>query len=90
MFIHGFGGKTRGTRGLEEISVHGKIIFKWKFKKKKKKKEMGRGCELNWSGSGQGQMEGSCEEGDEPSVSIKRGALVDQLRKCFVDQLRNY
>jgi hypothetical protein len=45
-FIHGFGWETRGTTGLEELSVHGKIIFKWKFKKK----DWGRGCELDWFG----------------------------------------
>ena len=48
MFIHGFGGETRGKTRLEALIVHGKIIFKWKFKKKK---DRGRGWELDCSGS---------------------------------------
>jgi hypothetical protein len=66
--------------------VHGEIIFKWKLKKK----DWGRSCELDWPGAGQGQVAGSCEKGDETLGSIKRGAFVDQMRKCFFDQLRKY
>ena len=57
-FMQGFGGKTRGTRGLEALSVHGKIIFKWNFKKR----DRGRSCELDCSGSRQGQVAGTCEK----------------------------
>jgi hypothetical protein len=46
-FIYGLGGETRGTGGLEELSMHGKIIFKRKFKKR-----TGRGA-ANWIGLAQ-------------------------------------
>jgi hypothetical protein len=47
-FKQGFGGETRGTRRLEDLSVHGKIIFKWACKTT----DRGRGRGLDWSGSG--------------------------------------
>ena len=38
------------------------------------------GYGLNQAGSGQGQVAGTCECGNEPSGSIKRGDLLDQLK----------
>ena len=38
---------------------------------------------MNWherAGSGQGQLVGTCECGNEPSVSIKCGEFLDRLR----------
>jgi hypothetical protein len=54
------------------------------------KNGLGRGCEMDCCGSEQEQVAGSCEKSDEPLLSLKRGVFEDQLRKCFVDQLRNY
>ena len=39
---------------------------------------MGHGLDL--SGSGQGQVVGTCECGNEPSGSTKRGEYLDWLR----------
>jgi len=38
--------------------------------------EVGRWSGLVWSGSAQGRMAGSCECGNEPSVSIKFGKFL--------------
>jgi hypothetical protein len=46
----------------EDQDVGGRIVLKWILE---------RWCGLNWSGSGCGLVEGSCEEGNEPSVSVK-------------------
>ena len=35
---------------------------------------------LDLSVSGQGQVAGTCECGNEPSGSVKRGELLDKLR----------
>jgi hypothetical protein len=35
------------------------------------------GCGLDASGSGQRPVAGSCEHGNEPSVSIKEGEFLD-------------
>ena len=37
-------------------------------------------CGLDRSGSGQGQLVGTCEYGNEPSVSRKCGEFLDFLR----------
>ena len=42
----------------------GKIVMKWAFRKRV-------GCGVDSFGSRQGQVEGCCEEGNEPSGSIK-------------------
>jgi hypothetical protein len=41
---------------------------------------------LNSFGSGLGQVAGSCEHGDEPSVSIKCGEFLDQLSVLLAPQ----
>jgi hypothetical protein len=52
---------------LEDTGVDGRIIINWIFER------LDGGHRLDQSGSGQGQVAGSCEYGDEPSGSIKRG-----------------
>jgi hypothetical protein len=37
------------------------------------------GHSLDRAGLGQGELVGSCECGNEPSVSIKRGEFLDKL-----------
>jgi hypothetical protein len=39
-----------------------------------------KGCELGSSGSRQDPVAGSCENGNEPSGSIKGGEFLEQLR----------
>jgi hypothetical protein len=38
------------------------------------------GCGLDWAGSGQRQLAGTCEYGNEPLGSIKRGEFLDWLQ----------
>jgi hypothetical protein len=51
--------------------VDGRIILRWIFRKW----DVGYG--LDWAGSGRGQVAGTCECGNEPSFSIKRGEFLD-------------
>ena len=60
----GFGGKT--WRNERPLGIDERIL-KWSSRKWK------GGCGLDLSGSGKGQVEGSCECGNELSVSMKRG-----------------
>jgi hypothetical protein len=53
---------------LGDLGVDGRIILKWIFKKWDR---------LVCSGSEQGQVAGSCECGNEPSVSIKCGQFFE-------------
>jgi len=39
---------------------------------------------MDASGSGQGPMMGSCEHGNKPSGSIKRGEFLDYLSDCWL------
>ena len=65
---------------LEDPDLDGRIILKRIFKK------WGGGHGLDLSGSGYGQVAGSCECGNEPLGSIKRGEFLDQLRNLSASQ----
>jgi hypothetical protein len=59
---------------LEDLGVDGRMILNWIFRK----------CDdEGWIGyaAGQGQVVGSCECGNEPSVSMKCGEFLDWLLK---------
>jgi hypothetical protein len=45
-------------------------------------------CELDSSGSGEGPVTGSYEQGNEPSVSIKGGEFLDELRAGLLSASR--
>jgi hypothetical protein len=49
------------------ILIDGRVILKWILGK------LGLGCGLESSGSGQGPLASSCEQGNEPSGSVKGG-----------------
>jgi len=59
---------------LEDPGVDGRIILRWIFRKW----DVGYG--LDRSGSGQGQVAGTCECGNEPSVSIKCREFLYKLK----------
>jgi hypothetical protein len=54
-----------------DTDVDGKIILEWTFRK------WVVGYGLDWAGSGKRQVAGTCECGNEPSGSIKRGEFLD-------------
>jgi hypothetical protein len=65
-------GRPEGMNHLEDPGVDGRIILKWIFKKWDWRTWTG----LIWLRIGTGGA-GSCECGNEPSGSIKRGEFLD-------------
>jgi len=59
----------RERNHLEDPGLEGKIILSWIFRK------LGHG--LDRFGSIEGEVAGTCECGNEPSVSIKCGEFLD-------------
>lgn len=64
-------GNLRERERLKDLDVDGRVS-----KLNLNKTGGGREAWMDWSSSGQGQVEGSREDDNEPSVSIK-------CRKCF-------
>jgi hypothetical protein len=56
---------------LEDPGVDGRIMLRWIFERLNGERR------LDPSGSGQEQAAGSCEYGDEPSVSMKCGKFLE-------------
>jgi hypothetical protein len=63
-------GNLRERDHLEEPDVDGKIILRWIFSGM-----WGHGLER--VGTGYGQVAGTCKCGNEPSVSIKCGEILE-------------
>jgi hypothetical protein len=69
-------GSTQGEKLLGRLGVDGKMISKWSLKDR-----VGdRG--LDSSGQDEGPVAGSCEDGNEPSDSIKCSKFLDKLSAC--------
>jgi hypothetical protein len=63
-------GNLRERVHLEDPGVDGRIILRWIFR------NWMCGYGLDRAGPGQGQVAGTCECGNEPSGSIKRGEFL--------------
>ena len=64
-------GKPEGKRPREDPGVDGRITLRWIFRKLDVRSWIDR-C-----GSGYEQVAGTCECGNEPSVSIKYGEFLE-------------
>jgi len=74
MYTRFLWGDLRERDHLEDLGVDGKVILRSIFRK------LDVGYGLNRAGSGYGQVEGTCESGNETSVSIKCRELLDWLK----------
>jgi hypothetical protein len=79
-------GRTSGTYGGEERCIQGFNVKtrgkettwrRWEGNIKMDRRETEWGHRLDQSGSGQGQVAGSCECGNEPSISIRCREFVE-------------
>jgi hypothetical protein len=69
-------GSLRRRDHLEDQGVEGRITLSGPSINRMG----GRGMDL--SGTDQGQVAGCCENGNEPSVSVKGGEILRWLRNC--------
>jgi hypothetical protein len=64
-------GKPEGKYLREDLGVDGQVMVDCILGNRVRR------CGLDSSGLGQGPVAGSCEDGNEPSGSIKDGAFLD-------------